>query len=543
MKIVRIAIKNWLGIDELQHDLGKVNKIKGDSGKGKTSLIEAIEKLFTNTNRRTEVVKHGENEARLFVELEDGMSVERKIRTEQADYLKVKHDSKGVSSTEGFLRKFINGDIFRPIEFINKDPKEQARIILNMLEIPWDLENIKAWFGEVPEADYSVHILQILKQIENSYYKERESVNREINLLKYNIEGIKKDLPASYDGNQWKELNLSELFKAVTDAEENNKKFDVATSFISKLNEQLQSINQVAENEKESKVLLYQRQRDSLSKTIQAMETNIKTEQFRVNDADRLISEENIRLDNELQMAIERLKMQYVTKKQLAKDNIMQDVEQSKITIQEFEKSKAESETKLLNIDELEKKDLQIIEQDKQAKIEHENIKAGNAQKILDSMQQIEVKPLKDTANEATKMKEYLREWERMNDIIRDKMSPKEARSADLTSKIEIARKQPQELLKTASLPVDGLEVDELGRIRINGVLLDGLSEGESIDFALRLAKAQAGDLKVICIDGWQKLGEKMHQRIMDEAKEDEFQYFITETIPGEEFEISTVEV
>jgi AAA15 family ATPase/GTPase len=80
MRITRIDIKNFLGISELSHDLGKINKIKGDSGKGKTSLIEAIEKLFTNTDRRTEVVRHGEKEARLYVELDDGMSVERKVR-------------------------------------------------------------------------------------------------------------------------------------------------------------------------------------------------------------------------------------------------------------------------------------------------------------------------------------------------------------------------------------------------------------------------------------------------------------------------------
>lgn len=65
-----------------------------------------------------------------------------------------------------------------------------------------------------------------------------------------------------------------------------------------------------------------------------------------------------------------------------------------------------------------------------------------------------------------------------MNDIIREKLSPKEARSADLTAKIEKARELPKELLKTAALPVDGLTVDDKGRIRIDGTLIDGLSEG-----------------------------------------------------------------
>jgi hypothetical protein len=540
MRITRIDIKNFLGISELSHDLGKINKIKGDSGKGKTSLIEAIEKLFTNTDRRTEVVRHGEKEARLYVELDDGMSVERKVRTEQADYLKVKHVSKGVESTERYLRKFINGDIFRPIEFVQKPAAEQAKIILNMLDIPWTVEDIKSWFGEVPEADYQKHILQILKEIESKYYKERESVNREISLLKANIEGIKKDLPANYDGNQWKDLNLQDLYKAVTEAEENNKKLDIAENFINRLKEQLQSVEQTAENDKESKRLLYSRQRDSLKKSIEDLETMTKTEQALVNDADRRINEENIRLDNELDREIERLKMQYVTKKQLAKDNIMREVDHAKVTIQEYQTAKATKETQLLNIDELEKKDLNLIEQDMLSKIETENTKAGNAHKILETLQRADVEPLKEKANEAAKMKEFLREWERMNDIIREKISPKEQRSSDLTTKIQKARELPQELLKTASLPVEGLEVDDQGRIRINGTLLDGLSEGEAIDFAFRLAKAQAGDLKVICIDGWQNLGSKAKE-ILEEAATDDFQYFLLETAENEPFTIETL--
>jgi hypothetical protein len=409
-----------------------------------------------------------------------------------------------------------------------------------MLDIPWTVEDIKSWFGEVPEADYQKHILQILKEIESKYYKERESVNREISLLKANIEGIKKDLPANYDGNQWKDLNLQDLYKAVTEAEENNKKLDIAENFINRLKEQLQSVEQTAENDKESKRLLYSRQRDSLKKSIEDLETMTKTEQALVNDADRRINEENIRLDNELDREIERLKMQYVTKKQLAKDNIMREVDHAKVTIQEYQTAKATKETQLLNIDELEKKDLNLIEQDMLSKIETENTKAGNAHKILETLQRADVEPLKEKANEAAKMKEFLREWERMNDIIREKISPKEQRSSDLTTKIQKARELPQELLKTASLPVEGLEVDDQGRIRINGTLLDGLSEGEAIDFAFRLAKAQAGDLKVICIDGWQNLGSKAKE-ILEEAATDDFQYFLLETAENEPFTIETL--
>jgi len=541
MHIKRIEIKNWLGIKELLFSPGKINKVSGDSGTGKSSLVEALEKLFTNKNRRTEVIRHGEEEAELFVELDDGLQAVRKIRTEKADYLKVKHDSKAVSSTESFLRKLINGDIFRPIEFVQKSPKEQTEIILNMLQIDWTIDDIKSWFGEVPEADYQLHILQILKQIENGYYAERESINREINLLRANIEGIKRDLPPNYDGEEWKNVNLQELYNRLHEAEATNKRLQEAQALIDGLSMRIEDIKRRAENAREQKRLDYRRQRDSYTDSIKRLEERIQQEQTTIDDADRRISETCARLDNELEQAIERLKLQYQAKKQSVREDIAQEVEQSRVFISEYKEQIAEKRTALANIDELEKRDLEKIADHEANLIATEQAKVGNAQEIVANTVWIDTEPLKQEADHAAAMKEYLREWERMNDIIREKLAPKEARSAELTNKIQKARELPKELLKTASLPVEGLSVDDQGRIRINGTLIDGLSEGEALDFAFKLAKAQAGPLKVICVDGFQNLGSKQ-QEILKAAFEDDYQYFILSTEPGKDLSIEILE-
>lgn len=104
-----------------------------------------------------------------------------------------------------------------------------------------------------------------------------------------------------------------------------------------------------------------------------------------------------------------------------------------------------------------------------------------------------------------------------------------------------MARELPKELLKTAALPVDGLTVDDKGRIRINGTLIDGLSDGEALDFAFKLAKAQSGPLKVICIDGYQDLGSKQ-KAILDSAQHDDYQYFLLSTVEGKELNIEILE-
>ncbi|BFH70635.1 hypothetical protein J27TS7_57710 [Paenibacillus dendritiformis] len=541
MHIKKIEIKNWLGIKELLFSPGKINKVSGDSGVGKTSLVEALEKIFTNKNRRTEVIRHDADEAELFVELDDGLQTTRKIRSEKADYLKVKHDSKAVASTEAFLRKLINGDIFRPIEFVNKSAKEQAEIILNMLQIDWTVDDIKEWFGEVPEADYQLHILQILKQIETWYYAERESINREINLLRANIEGIKRDLPPNYDGEEWRSVNLQELYKKLSDAEESNKRLEEAKKVIDELSLRIDDIKRRAKNAAEERRLDYNRQRDSLKASISRLEENAQREQCNIDDADRRVLEVSAQLDNEMEQAIERLKLQYQAKKQSAREEIRLASEQSRVFIAEYREKIAAKKAELGNIDEHERKDLEKIADNEASLITTENTKSGNAQHVIDTTMWIDPEPLKAAADEAASMKEYLREWERMQDIIREKLAPKEERSAALTAKIKTARELPKELLKTAALPVDGLSVDEQGRIRINDTLIDGLSEGEALEFAFRLAKAQAGPLKVICVDGWQNLGSRQRE-IIEAAKTDEYQYFVLETVDGEDLKIEIME-
>ena len=177
-KIKFLRVNNFLGIDEREVEAAKINIFKGPNGKGKTSVIEAIEKTFTNKNRRSEVIKHGEEEATLYVELDDGLSIDRRIREGKANYLKCRQDGKGCDSTEKFISSLVNGSIFRPLDWVNVSVKEQTESLLSMLQIGWSEEDIINWFGELPDnIEYSKHILLILKDIEQKYYKVREEVN------------------------------------------------------------------------------------------------------------------------------------------------------------------------------------------------------------------------------------------------------------------------------------------------------------------------------------------------------------------------------
>jgi DNA repair exonuclease SbcCD ATPase subunit len=532
--IKRIDISNWIGISELSVAPGKVNYISGKKGAGKTSFIEALEKLFTNKNRRAEVVRHGETEATLFAQLDDGLEVDRRVRTDKADYLKNRKPGQSVPQSEAFLRKLINGDIFRPLEFVKKSPEEQAKIILNMLEISWTMDDIKTWFGEIPTVNYEAHILQILKQIETLYYTNRETINREIKVLEAQVKGIKDELPANYDGEFWREQKVQEYYAKVAEAEENNRKIANARTLIDGLESRIAIIKAEAETEKQAKKNRFDQQRGEIREYKQFLVQKIEKANGIISQSGQKISESEKNLDLELQAEIEKLKAAYAEKKQVARRLIEDEAaEQGKI-VSTCEASISAKDQELLSLDTMEVQALAAIDEKTTERINTENAKTGNAMAILKDTEEIDIAPLREKAEEVANMQSYLRDYDRMIDITKTKLAPRQEQSQTLTARIEKARELPMELLKIAAVPIPEINIDNEGRIRIGQTLLSGLSEGEQLELAYRMAKAQCGDLKVICLDGFNKINPADREWIEEEMQTDEYQYFVISTEDGD---------
>lgn len=565
-KINFLRISSFLGIDEKELEAGKINIFKGPNGKGKTSVIEAIEKTFTNKNRRTEVIKHGADEATMFVELNDGLSIDRRIRNEKGDYLKVRQDGKGVQSTEKFISSLVNGNIFRPLDWVNLSSKEQTKSLLSMLEIGWSEDDIVNWFGDlVNDIDYSQHILLILKSIEQKYYKTREEVNREVKELKARIDSIVDDLPAEYDGEQWKNKNVQEYYAKVKDAQDINKWISEAKSLQENFNSKVESIKANAESKKSRIILKYNSEREDLKDIIDLSKSKIEKakntiEGFDVNYEAGLKS---IELDNqkakadletELQAKIQELKSEYAERSQLVNKKSNDDKEKLKKLLEETKEDSKElisinenkistKQQELLGLDEKETLEKNSAEEKAQSEIEKEKIRIGKAAKYLEEHEEIDIAPLQEEANNVQEMVSYLRDWDRIIEIRDNQLAPKERYAEELTSKIEKARTLPGELLKTARMPIEGISVDVDGRVRINETLIDGLSDGEKLELAMRVAKAQCGELKIICMDKWESLDKKAQESLIEEMTEDEYQYFVTEVADTENGEIEVKKI
>jgi len=153
--------------------------------------------------------------------------------------------------------------------------------------------------------------------------------------------------------------------------------------------------------------------------------------------------------------------------------------------------------------------------------------KVSKAQTWLNENKEIEIQPLQDKAEEIETMKGFVLS---ADDLFckETNLKAKETEEKDLSFKIDLARSEPAKLLKSAKMPIEGLGIDGSGNIVINGRPIKNLSDGEKIEFALNIAKATSGPLKLILINGFEALNPAEQQKFIDSVADDEYQYIIT---------------
>jgi hypothetical protein len=98
---------------------------------------------------------------------------------------------------------------------------------------------------------------------------------------------------------------------------------------------------------------------------------------------------------------------------------------------------------------------------------------------------------------------------------------------AELNETHDLLRNEiPQRLLATAELPVENLDLTSED-ILIDGIPIDKRSTSEQIIFCVQVARLAAGELKVICIDGLERLNAKRRATffgVMDEDRDFEYE-------------------
>lgn len=465
MHTSKITIKSLFGISE-QEIGGKSVEITGRKGTGKTSVIDAIRYALTNSSSRDWIIKNGETEGEIIVETDSGLSIDRKARSNKADFVSVKENGNKVTKPETFLKTIITPLQLNPVEFTQMTKNEQNRAILDIIEFDWDLNWIKEQFGEIPQGvDYEQNILQVLNDIqaENGvYFQSRQDVNREIRNKRAFVADIAKDIPAGYDAEKWKNYDLSTKYSELLKAKDENGKIERAKAFKDSYTNKLRGLEANKEIAVSAAEKSINAERDSLNSTIS-------------------------RLNAEIQSAREKL---------LTLDSKFAD--KVKVAEADFNAAKAKLDADV-----------------------------GIANKFIN----LEIKPtnaLQEEIDTAEVMIKHLNEYNRMK-TMQEEIEDLCSKSEEYTRKIELARTLPGTILQTATLPVDGLTVEN-GIPLINGLPISNRSDGELLELCVDIAINNPSGLQIILIDGAEKLDDTSRNKLYAKCKEKGLQFIATRT-------------
>lgn len=474
MRITKIKIKNLFGISETELD-GRNIELSGSNGTGKTSVIDAIRYALTNQSDRDYIIRNGEKEGEILIEAGADLYINRKKRTDKADYKSVKEAGREIGSPESMLKTLFTPLQLNPVEFTQMTKAEQNRVILDLIEYDWDLNWIREQFGEIPpNVNYEQNILQVLNDIQSEkgyYFQERQNVNRDIRNNRALIEDISKDIPSGYQADKWEAFDLSAKYHELEKIRQSNDLIMRAKAF-----------------------------KDSYDNKMRGYEAE---KEISISSNERAIASER----ESLKASIERLKAeQFATEEKLkGLDAKLED--KNRVAIAEFE-------TKIAKL----QKDI------------------GTANKYIDKPI-VDTTALSDEISTAEEMKRHLNEYARLKAKEEETEQLTEA-SNEFTRKIELARKLPGKILETATLPVAGLTVEN-GIPLINGLPVTNLSEGEKLELCVDVTLSKPNSLQVILIDGVERLSDSNRERLYAKCREKGLQFIATRTTNSDELEIN----
>lgn len=196
MSVVKLSIKNFLSISDVEIQPGKLNQIYGANNQGKTTVLKALEFAFKGSTDGS-MVKHGNEQAEVVVELDD-MVIKRRLSAEGEQKVEVSRGGFKADKPQSFLNGLFDGMSFNPLEIL--DPKMRTQFILKALNLKMTKEEVSEISGvsaeELPPVDFDKeNTLTAIDQVHKYFYARRAEANKTTAEKRRRWETYAKDLP------------------------------------------------------------------------------------------------------------------------------------------------------------------------------------------------------------------------------------------------------------------------------------------------------------------------------------------------------------
>ena len=454
MKTTKIVIKNLFGIREAALD-GRSVELAGPKGSGKTSVLDAIRYALTNRSDRDYIIHQGADEGEIIIETDTGLSIDRKTRTTKADTVKVRDGSMLQTRPAEFLSGIFTPLQLNPVAFTQLSRQEKNRVILSLIDFAWDMNWIKEQFGEIPQGvDYSKHILEVLSDIQ-----------AESGIYFQSRQNLNRDI-------RNKQAFIADIAKDIPPH------YDAARWEAYPTREKYQELERIREaNSRIERAKSFREGFDAKKRGLEAE----RAIQLTAIEQDISAQREAITGD------IQRMEAQIAAAREKLDGLAQRRKEREELEDARFRESLAKLE-----------RDVGVADQYAEQEVQ-------------------DTSALSAELDEAEQMRSHLNEYRRMRDM-QTELDELTARSQALTDKIELARELPATILAQATIPLEGLTVED-GVPLIHGLPISNLSDGELLELCVDITVSKPGQLGIILVDGAERLDSVSRERLYAKCK------------------------
>lgn len=513
MRIVRIAVRNFLGIRDFETELKDgMNVVSGSNGSGKSSFLKAVQKalrggradgpwvihrLRNGSGFIGAAVKDDDHDeptvAEILVELDGAISINRRITAKGTDVKVTRREGAlnvNVPAPQSFLDSIVSPNSLNPVEFFNAPAAERRKILLSLVPPLLTRNDVAGILQEhfEPNGISDAEIPLILAPFEKIGLEELRRLDDVIMLRRQAAWGVKEHHEEASKAEEAKipagvviDPTKTDMSNLLAELEAANK----TQSAVTAARHSLTGI--VAERDRAGQDIA--RVVDDGAKSVQRIKNQVALYRAEIAEIQEKL-ERTIRLVASEEQAVEQAA-------QNARAELVA-LEARVATAQEHLNTAVEA--------------------------------AVDPEPIRSQLSTYEQNKAYDTAFNLARQHEEL--WAAAAAAVR---------GYDAANQDGIRTQAPRLLWsRLEETPLKGLDLGMEGdRITVRGIDIDNLSTSEQIRVALAIAHAMAGELTTICVDGFEALDPSTRAAFRDVAKDaknakgEKFQYVIAEVADG----------
>lgn len=201
MKVTRIAVTNYRGIEALTRDVGESGAvIKGRNGAGKTTIIKALGAALAAQDIGPDAIRIGKDRAEILIDLDDpnvrALQVRRTITAKGSTLSITDRDGMKAPSPAKLLADVLGVMPFDAMAFYLAKPAARKAMVLEALPIALTMEDLRKWAPGLPEMRTDLHGLEVLERARKDQFDRRTEANRTVDTLKRNADRLRTEAEA-----------------------------------------------------------------------------------------------------------------------------------------------------------------------------------------------------------------------------------------------------------------------------------------------------------------------------------------------------------